>query len=90
MGRAQSPAGGARYKYAPRDVGVKKRELMNKFRKTTISVVLSILFTTILFAKDLRPPVAAKKPKVSTIQGENRTDNYYWWIDETQAPFKKA
>jgi peptide/nickel transport system substrate-binding protein len=23
-------------------------------------------------------------------RGDRRTDNYYWWIDQTQAPFKKA
>ena len=23
-------------------------------------------------------------------KGDRRGDNYYWWIDETQPPFKKA
>ena len=56
---------------------------MNSNRKLTFVLIVSVLFTAILFAKDLRPPVAAKKPKVSTIQGEARTDNYYWIRDKT-------
>jgi oligopeptidase B len=34
-------------------------------------------------AQDLRPPVATMKPKVDTLHGEIRTDNYFWIREKT-------
>src|SRR4029078_7323262 len=56
---------------------------MKSSRKLTSLFIISVLFTSILFAKALLPPVAAKKAKASTLHGENRTDNYYWIRDKT-------
>ena len=36
-----------------------------------------------LVAQDLRPPVATMKPKVDTLHGEIRTDNYFWIREKT-------
>jgi len=34
-------------------------------------------------AQDLRPPVATPKPKIDTLHGEIRTDNYFWLREKT-------
>ena len=36
-------------------------------------------------AQDLKPPVATIKPKVDTLQGEVRTDNYFWIRNKSDA-----
>ncbi|HST08455.1 MAG TPA: hypothetical protein VLJ83_09790, partial [Gemmatimonadaceae bacterium] len=39
--------------------------------------------TPILSAQVLRPPVASIKPKIDTLHGEVRTDNYFWIREKT-------
>jgi len=51
-------------------------------------VVLSIvvgLFAPGVGAQDLKPPVATIKPKVETLHGEVRTDNYFWIRNKSDA-----
>ena len=42
-----------------------------------LSIVVG-LFAPGVGAQDLKPPVATIKPKVDTLHGEVRTDNYFW------------
>ena len=47
--------------------------------------VLPIVGTNVspLAAQDLRPPVATMKPRIDTLHGEIRTDNYFWLREKT-------
>src|SRR5207248_7964860 len=42
-----------------------------------LSIVVG-LFAPGVGAQDLKPPVATVKPKIDTLHGEVRTDNYFW------------
>jgi oligopeptidase B len=44
---------------------------------------LSLSIVVAANAQDLRPPVAALHPKVDTLHGEIRTDNYFWLREKT-------
>jgi oligopeptidase B len=46
----------------------------------TALAVIPIVGTSVsrLAAQELRPPVATVKPKIDTLHGEVRTDNYFW------------
>jgi oligopeptidase B len=48
-------------------------------------VVLSIVgaYVSRLDAQDLKPPVATVKPKIDTLHGDIRTDNYFWIRDKS-------
>src|SRR5882757_2551610 len=48
-------------------------------------VVLPIVGTYVsrLDAQDLKPPVATVKPKIDTLHGDVRTDNYFWIREKT-------
>ncbi|HMG00227.1 MAG TPA: LpqB family beta-propeller domain-containing protein, partial [Gemmatimonadaceae bacterium] len=48
-------------------------------------VVLPIVGTYVsrLDAQELKPPVATVKPKVDTLHGDVRTDNYFWIREKT-------
>jgi oligopeptidase B len=48
-------------------------------------VVLPIVGTYVsgLDAQDLKPPIATVKPKVDTLHGDVRTDNYFWIREKT-------
>ena len=48
-----------------------------------VRVALALLFATSLFAADVRPPIAKKVPKASTLHGETRVDDYGWLRDKT-------
>jgi len=52
---------------------------------TSCLVVLPIVGTYVsrLDAQDLKPPVATVKPKVDTLHGDIRTDNYFWIREKT-------
>ena len=45
---------------------------------TTISIVVASSSATRLAAQDLTPPTARIIPRVDTLHGEVRTDNYFW------------
>jgi oligopeptidase B len=45
-----------------------------------LSIVVAATSTD---AQDLRPPIATLKPKVDTLHGEIRTDNYFWLREKT-------
>lgn len=51
-------------------------------RLSALSIVVVASATT-LGAQDLKPPVATVKPKVDTLHGEVRTDNYFWIREKT-------
>jgi oligopeptidase B len=46
----------------------------------TSVAVIPIVGTSVsrLDGQELRPPVATVKPKIDTLHGEVRTDNYFW------------
>ncbi|HJQ54320.1 MAG TPA: S9 family peptidase, partial [Gemmatimonadaceae bacterium] len=46
------------------------------------ALALSIVVST-ANAQDLRPPVATLHPKIDTLHGEVRTDNYFWLREKT-------
>jgi oligopeptidase B len=52
---------------------------------TSCLVVLPIVGTYVsrLDAQDLKPPVATVKPKIDTLHGDIRTDNYFWIREKT-------
>jgi oligopeptidase B len=55
--------------------------LMRRLRLIAASItVLHIVGTSVsaVSAQDLTPPVATIKPKIDTLHGEIRTDNYFW------------
>src|SRR6266478_4021361 len=43
-----------------------------------LSIVVGLAAAPRLAAQDLTPPTATIKPKVDTLHGEVRTDNYFW------------
>ncbi|PYP51329.1 MAG: oligopeptidase B [Gemmatimonadetes bacterium] len=49
-----------------------------------LSIVVG-LFAPGVGAQDLKPPVATIKPKVDTLHGEVRTDNYFWIRNKSDA-----
>ena len=60
---------------------------MRRLRVTTCSVaavsIVASLSAPKLVAQDLAPPVATMKPRVDTLHGEIRTDNYFWIREKT-------
>src|SRR3984893_10762952 len=52
---------------------------------TSCLTVLPIVGTDVsrLAAQDLKPPVAMVKPKIDTLHGDIRTDNYFWIREKT-------
>src|SRR3954454_22022704 len=59
-------------------------------RRVTLSISSLALLSIVVglsapkaAAQDLRPPVATMKPKVDTLHGEIRTDNYFWIREKT-------
>lgn len=56
------------------------RPLASSFAALSIVVGAS---APILVAQDLKPPVATVKPKIDTLHGEVRTDNYFWIREKT-------
>lgn len=52
---------------------------------TSCLAVLPIVGTYVsrLDAQDLKPPVATIKPKIDTLHGDIRTDNYFWIREKT-------
>jgi oligopeptidase B len=52
-------------------------------RSLILLSALSIVVVSSSEAQDLRPPVATPKPKVDTLHGEIRTDNYFWLREKT-------
>src|SRR3954463_11439728 len=59
------------------------RRLVVTARSLTVLSIVVGFSAPGLAAQDLRPPVATVKPKVDTLHGEIRTDNYFWIRDKT-------
>src|SRR5688572_17924246 len=51
--------------------------------KKTSFVVLSLLFCSILYAKQLEPPVATTKPHLVAVHNDKLTDSYFWLREKT-------
>jgi len=45
---------------------------------SALSIVVGLTAAPRLAAQDLTPPTATAKPKIDTLHGEVRTDNYFW------------
>jgi oligopeptidase B len=48
-----------------------------------LSIVVGLAAPPRLAAQDLTPPTATIKPKIDTLHGEVRTDNYFWLREKT-------
>src|SRR3954463_3444940 len=59
------------------------RRLVVTARSLTVLSIVVGFSAPGLAAQDLRPPVATVKPKVDTLHGEIRTDNYFWIREKT-------
>jgi oligopeptidase B len=51
-------------------------------RKLFFLIVLTVVFWSVLFSGEPKPPVAKKVPKIDTLFGEVRVDNYFWLRDD--------
>ena len=51
---------------------------MNSIRRGTVILTGAVIFHACQKAPEMKPPVAAKKPKELTIHGHTRIDPYYW------------
>ena len=54
-----------------------------RFAPTLAAMVLAITSLVVNAAEALTPPVAAKKPKVMTLFGDKRVDDYFWLREKT-------
>lgn len=59
------------------------RIVRSSFSQTAVAVVLTVLCTNLSGAADpMKPPVAKIIPKVDTVNGVVRVDNYFWLRDK--------